>query len=340
MGKPISLFTDYHQHENRVTNYCGLILKMLYQESPGKFEQVVQTLSQSNDVLIGPQFEQQSKSKVSVPDLSITQSSFSVFFETKLTDWFHEDQISRHIKGLEGAGQKILFLLSNFETNDYKEKYRNLTKREKLLDQKVIIEAISFEEVLSALNEVMKTESLELLVAEFGSYLDKQGLLPSWKYLLDVVNCVGTMDEIDAGFYLCPNTGGAYSHKRARYFGPYKNKQVSAIHEVEAVVVVHKNKESLEIKWNNSGVQTQEVLERAQKIIEMWPDWRTEENRQVSLQIFILGEGFETSFVKNSRGGMFQSKKYFWDIARDVSDAKTLAEKLNAKTWEELLNEE
>jgi len=336
MKRPISFFTDYHQQENRVTNFCGLILKMLYQESPTKFEQVIQTLSEC-DVLIGPQFEQQSKRKVSVPDLSITQSSFSVFFETKLTDWFHGDQISRHIKGLEGAGKKILFLLSNFEEDDYKEKYRDLVKKEELLDQNVTVEAISFEEMLSSLDEAGTSESLGQLVADFGSYLDQQGLLPSWKYLLDVVNCAGTMDEIDAGFYLCPDTGGSYSHKRARYFGPYKNKQVSAIHEVEAVVLVRKNKESLEIKWNNSRMQTQEVLERAQKIIEKWPDWRTEENKQISLQIFILGDGFETNFFKNSPGGMFQSKKYFWDIARDVSDAGALAEKLNGKTWEEAL---
>lgn len=334
MGQPISFFTDYHQKENRLTNYCGLIFKMLYQESPVKFEQAIQALSECDSVSIGPQFEQQIRKENSVPDLLITQRSFSIFFEIKLFDWFDADQIRRHINGLGDAKQKTLFLLCNWETEDYAEKYSDLAKQVRTLDNTITLSAISFEDILTALNLVKKTESLEQLVAEFREYLDCQGLLPNWKYLLDVVNCAGTMEEIAAGFYICPATGGAYSHKRARYFGPYKNKEVSAIHEIKAVVVVAQNKESVEVKWKNCDLPEAEITGKASKIIENWDDWRVEENKRVPLQIFILGGGVKTNFVKNSPGGMMGSKKYFWDIARNVSDAKELAAKLSGTNWD------
>lgn len=335
MGRPISFFTDYHQEENRVTNYCGLILKILYQESPLKFEQAIQALSVCDALSIGPQFQQQTKKNDSVPDLEISQSSFSIFFETKLTDWFKNDQIESHIKGLGDAKQKILLLLSNFETDDYVEKkFSDLVQRVRSIDKSISISAISFEDILEALDEVEKSDNLEQLVGEFREYLDRKGLLPNWKYLLDVVNCAGTMEEIASGFYICPATGGTYSHKRARYFGPYKNKQVSAIHEVNAVVVVAQNKESVEIKWNNSARPDSEIYAEAHLIIKKWDDWRIEENKRVPLQIFILGGGIKTNFVKNSPGGMMGSKKYFWDIARNVSDAEELAANLSGTNWD------
>lgn len=44
MGKPISLFTDYSQSENRVTNYCGLMMKLIYEESPRRFSELIDNL--------------------------------------------------------------------------------------------------------------------------------------------------------------------------------------------------------------------------------------------------------------------------------------------------------
>lgn len=34
MGAPITLFSGYSHGENRTTNYCLLVLKMLYEENP------------------------------------------------------------------------------------------------------------------------------------------------------------------------------------------------------------------------------------------------------------------------------------------------------------------
>lgn len=45
MSKPISLFSGYSQSENRTTNYCLLMLKMLYDESPRFLGQVLGALA-------------------------------------------------------------------------------------------------------------------------------------------------------------------------------------------------------------------------------------------------------------------------------------------------------
>lgn len=59
MSREISLFADYHQKENSVTNYCGLMMKLIYEESPKRFEELLATLIQSDkDIPVGPIFSQ------------------------------------------------------------------------------------------------------------------------------------------------------------------------------------------------------------------------------------------------------------------------------------------
>ncbi|MBK6515728.1 MAG: hypothetical protein IPG04_16920 [Polyangiaceae bacterium] len=38
MGSDITLFSGYSQRENRTTNYCLLVLRMLYEENPSSSE--------------------------------------------------------------------------------------------------------------------------------------------------------------------------------------------------------------------------------------------------------------------------------------------------------------
>ena len=62
MSKPITLFSGYSQKENRITNYCLLILKMLYEENPKYLSEALGQLA-GEDVssYVGVQFRQQEK---------------------------------------------------------------------------------------------------------------------------------------------------------------------------------------------------------------------------------------------------------------------------------------
>src|SRR5665213_2305048 len=90
MGREISIFSDYHQQENSLSNYCGLLMKILYQESPKQFQELLSALIKAKaDIIVGPTFSQQIKKVKSIPDLVIAQKSFAIHFETKLTNWFY-----------------------------------------------------------------------------------------------------------------------------------------------------------------------------------------------------------------------------------------------------------
>lgn len=332
MGREISLFADYHQKENSLTNYCGLLMKMLYEDSPRKFEELLATLLKTDtNIIVGPTFTQQTKTVKSIPDLAITQKSFSVFFETKTTDWFYEDQINRHIAGFnQTADDKILFLLSNFENDNLEEQFAKEIKEAK--KHKIILQPLTFEDFVGSLEEVCNSEYLRSLLDEFKLYLDRNGRLPKWKYLLDVVSCSGTLAEIEQGVYMCPDTGGAYSHRRAKYFGPYSSKKVADIFEINAIVVIEKNLGEAKIKWKNKDIKDETLIEQARQKLQNW-QWRIDENKSVPLQVFLLDNKQETNFVKETSGGMLQSKKYFWDIATDCKNSQELAEKLRDKNW-------
>lgn len=332
MGREISIFADYHQKENSLTNYCGLLMKLLYEDNPKHFEELLTTLVETEtNIFVGPKFTQQTKKEKSIPDLAITQKSFSIFFETKTTNWFYQAQIDRHIKGFNtNTETKILFLLSNFDSNNLQESFKK--EIEKAKKNNVIIQPITFEDFIGSIEKVSSSEYMTTLIEEFKLYLDRNGHLPKWKYLLDVVNCKGTLNEIERGVYMCPDTGGAYSHRRAKYFGPYANKKVSEIWKIKAIVVVDKNQSDIKIKWNNSKIKDKELMNEASEKLKLWL-YRIEENRSVPLQVFLLGNRAETSFVKDSSGGMQQSKKYFWDIATDCKSSIVLAEKLQDKKW-------
>lgn len=332
MGREISLFADYHQKENSLTNYCGLLMKMLYEDSPKKFEELLATLLKTDtNIIVGPTFTQQTKTVKSIPDLAITQKSFSVFFETKTTDWFYEDQINRHIAGFnQTADDKILFLLSNFENDNLEEQFDKQIKEAK--KHKIILQPITFEDFVGSLEQVCNSEYLRNLLDEFKLYLDRNNYLPKWKHLLDVVSCSGTLEEIEQGVYMCPDTGGAYSHRRAKYFGPYSSKRVSDIFEISAIVVIEKNLADAKIKWRNKNIKNEILIEQAKQKLQNW-QWRIDENKSVPLQVFLLDNRQETNFVKETSGGMLQSKKYFWDIATDCKNSQELAEKLRDKNW-------
>jgi len=332
MGREISLFADYHQKENSLTNYCGLLMKMLYEDSPRRFEELLATLLKTDtNIIVGPTFTQQTKAEKSIPDLAITQKSFSVFFETKTTDWFYEDQINRHIASFnQTADDKILFLLSNFENDNLEEQFQKEIAEAK--KNKIILQPLSFEDFVGSLEQVCNTEYLKNLLDEFKIYLDRNGRLPKWKYLLDVVSCSGTLNEIEQGVYMCPDTGGAYSHRRAKYFGAYASKRVAEIFEIKAIVVIEKNLSDAKIKWKNETIKDETLIEQAKQKMQTW-QWRIDENKSVPLQVFLLDNREETNFVKETSGGMLQSKKYFWDIAVDCKNSKELADKLRDKNW-------
>ena len=332
MGKPISLFSGYSQKENRTTNYCLLLLKMLYESNSDYFSEVVGGLI-GYDVsdYVGVNFRQQEKRNSSVPDGLISQKSFSIYIETKNYDWFYDEQLEKHLESLslETSGLKILLALGNFEGNII----NRFDKIKKLCEEKyrnsIIFAAVTFEDFIQSFNITGLPKYLSDSVSELRSYLDEEQLLPSWQRWLDVINCAGQPDDVLKGnIYMCPAKTGAYTHGRCKYFGMYRQKRVEYVSDIEAVVDVE-DATTATLLWKNINQSTTKLLERAKdKVNELRPN-------EYPVRIFLLGQLFETNFIKDSTGGMLGSKQYF-DISRfDAENAQDLSNKLNTKVWSE-----
>lgn len=335
MGRALSFFNPYSQGENQVTNYCGLMLKLLYKESPEAFEQTINDLiSDTGKVFESlPEFSQQVKKSTSIPDLCFSQKSFEIYFETKNTDWFYNDQIKRHIDGFEAkkTDSRILFLLTKeFDSNEDKIKEGISYAMEK----GVILRKITFENFLSTIKKLLLENEFELskyfreYLKEFEEYLSLNNYLDSWQNLLDVVNCGGTKEEIYQNYYLCPNIK-TYSHRRAKYFGAYWWKNVNYISLIKARIIIANGQYTL--AWKNTQESDESFFEIAKEIVKNCSDSRKEEIENNEMQLFLLDKLVELDFKKVSHGGMFSSKRYFSVKAHTIEE---LYLELNDKTWE------
>jgi hypothetical protein len=339
----ISLFNKYHGKENTITNYCGLMLKILYQNSPLSFERCITNLIDSEkSIFVEPQFTQQDNisknknKKNSIADLRITQTEFELIFEIKTTDWFYQEQFDKYISNLEDSNiksNKVIFALTTeFLENDKLNFAKNIAQ-----SKGIILQQLTFQNLLNQLkiNKVNDEYYLQFL-QEFEEFLENENLLPTWESTLDVVNCASSMDEAKKGFYSCPDSKGAYNHKRTKYFAPYKNKKVESIFEIDAVLILNYNNGIVveTIKYNNSKYSQKELEDRALGLIQEFPH-RIKELQRYPLQVFLLSNEEKTDFIKDSKGGLFGSKKYFDDIAKDVKNSKELADKLKGKVWSE-----
>lgn len=344
----ISLFANYHTGENCVTNYCGLMMKLVYESSPRKFEKLLSCMFPTCNLPVNPVFTQQEKQEKSVPDLIIRQQSFAIYFENKLTDWFHNDQLLNHIDGLlkEKADHTLLVLLC-VEFNKHKENLENLQRQ--LAPQHIQLCMITYRTFCDCLREVCTDEFLKNTLDAFEEYLSRDifmddqkqrtALLQDWMTRLDVVNCGVYYPELDLGFYICPsgNDNPAYSHRRARIFGAYNDKQVSLLFNIKAVVTVPQNvnnKSHAIIQWKNDPTaQDEQIKKDAVNIIKTH---RSQEHQIHDLQVFLLDNKQNTSFRKDTAGGMYASKQYFTiDSAITIEE---LAQLLNGKTWNEYNN--
>ena len=328
MSKQISYFTDYHSGENCITNYCGLMMKMVYDESHVKFENLINDLLASLDVSIevGAIFSQQVKKINSIPDLCIRQKSFNIFFENKLYDWFKNNQLMEHLNALGNADVTLLVLLCN----DFKIDTLDEVKRQnESLDDKKYIVCVTYEDFVDVLSRYCVSDFLSVQFEEFSTFLDGQNLLSTWKDTLDVVNCADSIAQIKEGVYLSPDTKGPYSHKRAKFFGAYKDKAVKYISHIDAVVSVVSNDDS-RVKWNNTDTADKDLIDTAKNFVQQYcASW----DLSTPIQVFLLRDTIEVNFIKSTKGGLFGSKLYFDGIAKGCENTSDLKEKIDGKSW-------
>ena len=138
----IHYFQRYHQKENVATANTMLLLSRLYSYSPTKFFMLLKSFMFNYSFEPEIKFNIQEKNKLSVPDATMTQEGFKIIVETKLTDWFYEEQLSNHLKGFGDEKYKLLLTIASEPMEENKLKKINMDIEKHNAKQK--ISSISF----------------------------------------------------------------------------------------------------------------------------------------------------------------------------------------------------
>jgi hypothetical protein len=157
---------------------------------------------------------------------------------------------------------------------------------------------------------------------------------PDWTNFLDVVNCSRSLvrDVARQMVYICPDTGGAYTHERAKYFGPYADKNVESIYEIRAVVAIQANFSGGCAKWKNVEAEDAALVEEATQKIRAAPH-RLEEIKKHGMLVFLLGNHARTNFYKATKFGLRGSKTYFRNVGKGCANSTDLASNLKNRSW-------
>lgn len=108
----IHYFQRYHEKENVATANTMLLLSRLYSYSSDKFFRFLKSEYFSDSFNPEIVFELQKKSVDSIPDAVISQESFKIVVETKLSDWFYENQLERHLNSFNDERYKVMLTLA------------------------------------------------------------------------------------------------------------------------------------------------------------------------------------------------------------------------------------
>lgn len=337
MSREISLFPSYDQKENRTTNYCLLVLRMLYEENPKYLSDILTSiLGEGAPLFVGVRFLQQQKGESGVPDGTIVQKPFIIQIETKHHGHFGCEQLKAHLRDLSASGNgddalRVLIALGIVETphDPQFEPIKAFLSQE--CNSPVMFTALGFNDFYTLLQGMQLPKNLSDVVEEFGVYLDSEGLLSNWRNRLDVVNCANDFEQVTKlGIYRCPVRGGAYAHRRSKYFGTYRNKCVESVALIRAIFEFM-DIDGWRLKWKNNDEDDQSLENAAQDAYDRYLP-----RMPGNAQVFLLGELHRTDFRKDTSGGMYGSKQYFDVSGLKPTDVMDLAAKLDGKEWKDL----
>lgn len=160
----IHYFQRYHEKENVATANTMLLLSRLYSYSSDKFFRFLKSEFFSDAFEPEIVFNLQEKSVDSIPDATITQESFKIVVETKMSDWFYLDQLLRHLKSFGDEKYKVMITLAPELMNPEKKKEfeehlkeYNATQTHPIMHVNTI-----FERIVDAIRDVIDDRDYEM----------------------------------------------------------------------------------------------------------------------------------------------------------------------------------
>jgi len=333
----IHYFQRYHKGEDVATANTMLLLSRLYAYSSNKFFQFLKE-QYFGDIVFEPElsFVLQDKSEESVPDATITQPSFKLVIETKLTDWFYQDQLIRHLSKFKNEEYKVLITLSS-ELMDKKKKEvvdQSILDFNQTHQTHIIHVNTTFELLAQGVQDVITDRDYEMqdVLDDYLDYCHNDRLIvipDAWKKMR--MQLAGTTfdfnlsenvyyDNIDRGFS---------SHD---YLSLYKQKSIRAVGKITAIITAILK--DGELQYNvERGELTEERKQKIDKAIE---DGKKYEYVLDATRYFFVDKFYETDFPKITPRAPMGSRMFDLTEVLGINvlpDTETIAELLKTQTW-------
>lgn len=331
----IHYFQRYYQKENVSTANTMLLLSRLYNFSVEKYYKFLSNIFEDIDNFkVEPEFNLQVKSEDSVPDAMFTQSSIRIVIETKNdSNNFVEKQLLSHLNSFEDEKYKVLISLSPEHMNvDDKKTIDNQIKGKK---PDVVHINVTFEELAQGIQNVLTDHDYEMQVIldDYVKYCEESNLVvPKNKLMAYPVTNTYDLCKKENVYYRGIEKAQSYFE----YIGLYKDKKILAIGKINTIISTIYEIDG-EISFiNERGELSDEIKEKIESIVEE----RTMNGEEVGDSRYYFVDCFyDTSFQKDSSGGLQKAKKF--DLLevlkvndKDLPTTETIAEMLKGEKWQ------
>lgn len=334
----IHYFQRYHAKENVATANTMLLLSRLYQYSTDKFFRFLNSWAFPERFESEIVFQLQEKNDKSVLDATITQDSFKIAVETKLSDWFYTDQLERHLSSFKNEKQKVLLTLAPeyMETEKRKMFESRLAAYNESQETPIRHVNTTFEELVNRIQEVIDDRDYEIqeVLEDYLNYCYHDGLIPvsdGWKFMR--VQLAGTTFDFNVreNLYYDNIERGFRAH---RYLGLYKNKSVRAVGEVIAIITGTQDQNGTLTYHVEQGELTEERKKTIERAI---IDGKKYGYVLDSTRFFFVKQFYETDFRKSTPRAPMGTR--IFDLTTvlgttEIPCAEQLAQILSQKTWE------
>lgn len=334
----IHYFQRYHQKENVATANTMLLLSRLYAYSPNKFFRLLKSEFFLDSFEPEIFFNLQEKSEGSVPDATITQEGFKVVVETKMTDWFHSDQLENHLKAFRDEKNRILITISSelMEKTKLDTFNKNLQMNNNIPEHPFIHINTTFEKLANAIEDVIddRDDEMKKILEDYRDYCYHDGLIPildSWKYLR--MQLAGTTLDFN-------KENNIYYDNAERpfrphdYLGLYKQKSLRLIGKICAIATAAEDNGEI-VYEAELGELTEERKQLINKAIQEGFTFGYN-LKAFKHRYFFVDKFYETDFKKVSKGGAMGTR--IFDLTEilqteEIPETEKIAELLKSKTW-------
>lgn len=334
----IHYFQRYHAKENVATANTMLLLSRLYQYSSDKFFRFLKSEFFSDSFEPEIIFNLQEKSVDSVPDATITQESFKIVVETKMSDWFYSEQLIRHLNSFSDEKYKVMITLApELMAEDKMKVFEQKLKEYNTTQSKPVIHInTTFEGIVNAIQEVIDDRDYEMqeVLDDYLNYCYNDGLITvsdAWKFMR--MQLAGTTIDFNIieDIYYDKAERGFRAHD---YLGLYKNKSVRAIGKVCARITVVETEGDLQYEAEY-GELTEERKSKIHKAIEDGIE-HGYDLKSIKHRYFFVDKFHETDFKKITPRAPMGTR--IFDLTQileteQLPSTSEIAELLKTKTW-------